>query len=493
MKHIDTILLSRMKAYFMIILFALLVFSLSSCGDDDDPLPVLGASFETTGVGISGDTDEATIVITFSRATSVENSIRIEVLETGVTNQTEYSTTPGISNGELLLNVPAGQESASFTVRRLVDLIPSGTSVTFTIAEITGEPEAQISGNVEIQVSFEAITAPGSTEEPVIGGASQPNQVYYDLSLNQEITVERVSWDLGFFSGTSDKVIINYSTYALAQAIDKTDLNSVTAQDTVGFSGQQSIATVGAHIYIDNPNRDLESLAIADISATDSENKVYIINRGGGPGSDVVEPGSATNVASVSRGWKKIRILKDGDDYIVRHADIDATSFSEARITKDPTFNFNYFSFENGAVTVEPEKERWDIVFSISSNIIDFGGGLGAYGFADFVLSNRQGGVEVACIGVKRSVFGPVIDPGPGVVYDDFTVDDLDAEYVDFSADGNTIGPVWRSVFGQPTAFDDVFFVIRDTEGNIYKVQFLAITDENGTRGNTSFKYELLQ
>ncbi|MEO1098324.1 MAG: hypothetical protein AAFX57_11300 [Bacteroidota bacterium] len=125
MKHIDTILLSRIKAYLALILFTILVFSLSSCGDDDDPLPVLGVSFETTGVGISDDSDEATISITFSRATSVESSIKIEVLETGVANQTEYSTTPGISNGELLLDVPVGQESASFTVRRLVDFIPN--------------------------------------------------------------------------------------------------------------------------------------------------------------------------------------------------------------------------------------------------------------------------------------------------------------------------------------------------------------------------------
>ncbi|MEM9858337.1 MAG: hypothetical protein AAF843_13310, partial [Bacteroidota bacterium] len=79
MEQINTILLSRIRAYFTIILFAILIFSLSSCGDDDDPLPILGASFETTAVGISNDSEEANIVITFSRATSVENSIRIEV------------------------------------------------------------------------------------------------------------------------------------------------------------------------------------------------------------------------------------------------------------------------------------------------------------------------------------------------------------------------------------------------------------------------------
>ncbi|MEM9299997.1 MAG: HmuY family protein [Bacteroidota bacterium] len=488
MKQIDTILLSRIKAYFMLLLFAVLIFSLSGCGDDDDdPLPILGASFETTATGISGDSDEATIVITFSRATSVENSIRIEVQETGVTNQTEYSTTPGISNGEILLSVPAGQESASFTVQRLVDLIPSGTSVTFAIAEIVGEPEVQISGNVEIQVSFEAIAAPGSTEEPLIGGASQPNQVYFDLSLNEEVTAERVSWDLGFFSGDSDKVIINYSTYALVQAIDKTDMNSVTSADTAGFSGQQVIGTVGAHVFIDNPNRDLESLAIADISATDSENKVYIINRGAGPGSGDVDPGS-NDVGTVDLNWKKIRILKDGEDYIVQYADIDDTSFSETRITKDPAFNFNYFSFQSGEVAVEPEKERWDIVFTVSSNIIDFGGGLGAYGFADFVLSNRQGGVEVARFELDRDDEGNIVDGQ--TTYDDFTASDISS--VTFESAGNTIGSSWRSVFTL-TAHNYVYFIIRDTEGNIYKLQFLSITDANGVRGNTSFKYELLQ
>ncbi len=218
MKHLTTILSLNQKAFFSIALLLFLGLTLSSCEDDDDPLPALGVAFDTTAVGIGQDANSATINISLSRAVTVDSEIRIEITETGVTNQTEYSTTPEATNNELLVGVAVGAETASFEVNRLVDFIPTGSSLTFTIVEVTGESNALITGNTAIEVSFEAIAAPGSTVFPSIGGPTQPNNVYIDLSLATEVASERTAWDLGFFSGSQDKVIINYSTYMTAQA-----------------------------------------------------------------------------------------------------------------------------------------------------------------------------------------------------------------------------------------------------------------------------------
>lgn len=464
----------------------LLLFAIG-CSDDEAPLPVLGVAFETTAVGIASDVTSATVNVSLSREVSVASTLTITAVETGVTAGIDFSTSPSISSGAISLNVPVGETAASFDVTRLADVIAAGSNVEFTLTSITGDENAEISGNTSISVTFDAISSPGSSFSAEIGGATEPNQVFVDFSLNNQSTAERTSWDLGFYAGSEDKVILNYSTYMMAQPLEKTDMNEVTAADTVGMGGMMVIGTAGADVFIDHPDRDLSKLAIADISGTDDDNPVYIVNRGAGPGEGNIDPGTV-DVGGTALGWKKIRILKSGNDYVIQHADIDATTFEEVTISKSTSDNFTYFSFENGTgIDVEPAKEKWDIVFTVSSNIINFGFGDGAYGFSDFVLSNRQGGTEVAAVVLDRDDNGEIIAGQTG--YDDFTAADLGS--VTFSADGNTIGSSWRSVFSR-TAHSYVYFIVKDEEGNHYKVQFLGLMDEQGNRGNSSLKYELL-
>ncbi|MEM6643928.1 MAG: HmuY family protein [Bacteroidota bacterium] len=473
------------KYKFIMCVIGSLLFS--SCADDEVVLPTLGVAFETTGIGITATDPTADVVITFSRPTTLESSIEIGVAQTLVQAGVDFTTTPAITGGVITLDVPTGSSSASFSVTRTADLISSLSSVVFTLNSIESEEDTQISGNTTLELSFEAIASPGNSLVANIGGPTEPNQVFVDFSLNSQVTAERVSWDLGLFAGNEDKVIVNYSTYGMAQALSKTDMNSVSSADTVGFATEMRIGTAGADIYVDNPDKDLEKLVFADVSSTDANNPVYIINRGGGPGTGTVNPGSV-DVGSTPRGWKKVRILMDGDDYVIQHADISTTSFTETRITKDDSYNFNYFSFDDGAVVVEPVKSNWDIVFSVSTNIINFGAGDGAYGFSDFVLSNRQGGTQVARIELNRDSDTGEILPGQ-TEYDDFAAADLNT--LTFAVEGNTIGSSWRSVFSR-TAHNYVYFVIKDAEGNNYKLQMLGILDQDGNRGNTSFKYELL-
>lgn len=467
--------------------YVLLIVFITACSESSDPLPTLGIAFETTGVGIDGTSNTTEVGVSFSRATEAASTLTISLSENGVVYGQDYETSPAASAGQIQLSVPAGVQRATFTITRLVDAISAGNTVDFTLSSITGIPDAQITGNTSLTANFEAIASPGSSLVAEIGGDKQPNQVFIDFSLNKQVTAERISWDLGFYTGSEDKVVLNYSTYGMALATSSTDINSVSAADTAGISPPIQIGTAGADVYIDHPDRDLSKLAIADISSTDTDNVVYIINRGGGPGTGNVDPGSV-DVGSTPRGWKKIRILKSGDDYIVQYADLDATTFEQTTISKNTDFNFIYFSFDNGQpVSVEPQKDQWDIVMTVSSNIINFGAGDGAYGFSDFVLSNRQGGVQVASVQLTTDEDGN-INPGQ-TTYDDFTASNLNS--VTFNAEGNTIGSSWRSVFTR-TANNNVFFIVKDAEGNNYKLQFLGLLDENGIRGNSSLKYELL-
>src|SRR5690606_30292973 len=80
--------------------------------------------------------------------------------------------------------------------------------------------------------------------------------------------------------------------------------------------------------------------------------------------------------------------------YTLQHADINATSFTSVDIPKNTEYFFNYVSFENGSVTVEPQSTKWDIAWTYFSNVTDFGGGEVPYAFQDFIVQNRN--VKVA-------------------------------------------------------------------------------------------------
>src|SRR5690606_25515950 len=106
----------------------------------------------------------------------------------------------------------------------------------------------------------------------------------------------------------------------------------VTAADTADFDDVMIVganSSIEALAWIDDPAGDLSKTAIASVSATTAENKVYIVNRGASnPPSDPSQP-------IPSRGWKKIRIVRNGDGYTLQHADIAATTFQEIQITKE--------------------------------------------------------------------------------------------------------------------------------------------------------------
>lgn len=259
----------------------------------------------------------------------------------------------------------------------------------------------------------------------------------------------------------------------MAKQINKNNLNDVSTADTIGFAIDEAFSqedpTTQSLAYIDYPDGDLSKTAIAAISATESENKVYIINRGFGVG----EP-------MPSRGWKKIRIIQNASGgYTLQYADINASNFQTIDIAKNPTYFFNYISFENGAVDVEPESTKWDFAWSYFSNVANFGFGEFPYLFQDFISLNRN----VQATKVMTST----------VSYESFGEANLTG--LTFSGNQNTIGSDWRSGGGpstQPAVKTDRFYIIKDSENNYYKLRFTAMT-QNGERGYPAFEFVLVK
>ena len=63
-----------------------------------------------------------------------------------------------------------------------------------------------------------------------------------------------------------------------------------------------------------------------------------------------------------------------------------------------------------------------------------------------------------------------------------------------FSQDQRIIGSTWRDVINEDkTLVDNIFYVIKDSNGNVYKLKFTALLNNAGERGYPKFKYNLLQ
>ncbi|WP_051316001.1 HmuY family protein [Algoriphagus vanfongensis] len=306
------------------------------------------------------------------------------------------------------------------------------------------------------------------------GGATYPNTVYINLRATEQTPVARDSWDLAFATGSEFKVLINGTTGAMASATGKTDINEVGAGEIadVEASGELvlSFTNLEGILHVDDPSNPLSKPVIEAISATEAENEVYLLSRG------------ASGVDA--KALKKIRIIRNGEGYTLQHANADATTFTSVDIAKDTDFNLVYFSFEDGIVSVEPEKDQWDLAWTAGTSSTPYpqaANGILAYFFQDLVYHNTTSNVGVA----------EVLEAD--LAYADFAEEDVMGLSFNTS-DRLTIGSNWRGGGGpnsSPEVKTDRYYIVKDTESNVYKVRFLSLT-KDGERGKPSFEYELV-
>jgi len=441
--------------------FALLMGAACKKAVPSLPDNTLGFSTSTQGLGTADASID--ISLNLSRATDVAIPVVVDLTGSGVTYDTEFTTEPAAVANTLNLTIPAGSASVTFKVVKKPGIFLQGNeSLTFKVK--SAGAQIVLGTTTELKLSFSAITSTGSelTLNGGEGGSAAINSVYVDLSANGQTAVKRTSWDLGFYSGADFRVILNNTTAASVVAVNKTDINAVTATD-VTLANLELGQGKGSFAIIDDVNGDLSKTAIPAISATDSENKVYVISRANGTG--------ATPLAA---DVYKIRVLRNGTTgYTLQYAKLTETTFKTLTITKNAVSNFSFISFDTGAVSVEPAKDRWDFVWGYS---IYFTGTL-PYAFSDLVFVNHLGGVTTA------EVVGS---------YDAYA--EANIATTTFSNSRNTIGSNWRVTQGTVGVKTDRFYVIKDAAGNVYKLKFISFTTQDGgTRGYPKIQYALVK
>ncbi|MBD3862944.1 HmuY family protein [Olleya marilimosa] len=356
----------------------------------------------------------------------------------------------------------------------------------------------------------------GGIIDPTIGGFNQSNRVYFDLSTGEEVAVQRDTWELAIYNGAENRVYLNNSLLVSAAELSGiTDITSVT--ETTELSAPMTLNTLdqtfspttvtvttveelieGLPInyyqygnleegisFTDSKEGELTGTAFGEISTTDSENNVYIINLG----NDIPTENNGTlNTTGEARGYMKVRILSDGNTYTIQYAALsNTTDFSEITVTKDSSYNLTGVSLTNGLIIdTEPMSSNWDLdlggVFSYYGSLGNLDAGLT---YSDYTLHNTLSGVGLYQIDVEDDTIP---------TYTDFSFSDINEANLVFD-NRAYIGSGWRSVdfsTGETTVTANRYYIIKDTDGNYYKLRFTAVESETGERGNPQFQYDLL-
>jgi len=307
-------------------------------------------------------------------------------------------------------------------------------------------------------------------------GSAAANSVYLDLSADRQTTSLRSGWDLGFYCGPDFRVILNNTSSAGAKVLTNNDMNAVAAADTTGLvlATSQTNPLPEQLAWFDDVAGDLTKTVIPEVSAVDADNKVIIVNRGTGGG-------------IVTRPWIKIRVLRNpAGGYILQYAGIQETSFRTLQVPKDAAYHFKFVSFDNGIVDVQPEKERWDLVWTYSVFETNFGAGQVPYNFSDLIAVNYLSGVTVA----TKSY------PNATIANDAFMAFNKDSALnATFNPGRWSIGSGWRSTQPATGAKLDRFYIIKDPAGNYYKLRCTAmgVGADGGVRGRPDFQYQLIK
>ncbi len=441
---------------------------------DQEPFVI---AFEKQSVDFSSIEDSYEVKLVFSEPSQTSGTVKIKLTEDNAVYGIDYNTIPAFQNNILEIPFEAGALSATITFNNLIyPFDRSDKIVQFEIESIQTGQISNIQGYATCVISFNRSV--GATLSPNTGGPNQPNSVFVDLSTGRMTEIRRDSWDLGFYSGDAFRVTLNGSIYMAAAQLATTDMASVTTATVVHLFDKVKIGTFDPanENYIDAPNGAITQTAIAEISADDAENKVYLLNLGYKIGTAVPQPGSVA-VAGDPRGWLKIRILRKGEGYELHYAELDETTFKTVEIAKTPTHNFTHFSFStNQTVQIEPAKDKWDLEFTVFTNINE---GAGSYGFTDFVTVNLKGNVQAYEITANQDM-----------TYEKFAESHIDENL--FSNDQRVIGASWRDVF-TGRVDDKKFYLLKDADGNYYKIRMLAFTSPSGERGYPKFEYQLVK
>ena len=342
------------------------------------------------------------------------------------------------------------------------------SAFTFTSCSDDDEQDTMIGPCPGPETSAQKMILQGKVDNGTPEG-TYANMVYVDLSSKTQHAVARQSWHLGFYCGEDFHVTLNQSL-SRAWSTGKTDFAAVNVEDAEKAPELSAgMMTFPSDIAItDDASRDLDKTIFGEIATEDAKAEVFLV---------------ATADWQDRSTWYKVKVVRESNGYRVEYGNVKDPTPMTAKITKDSSKNFIGFSLTKNQVVDLPQ--NWDLMWSNAIALNKMPNGREILGPAsDVIATNSYNHVETAMVMVAEAG-----------KYADFQKADL--AKVKFQKEANVIGTGWRTApmpNATPGPNADRFYIIKDADGNCYKLRFLHFCEEDGgERGCPELEFELLK
>lgn len=453
------------------------VLGIYSCSDDDKhlKLPDVSVNFATTAMGFDETAKEISAELNLSRAASVAIDVALD-MESSDVFATDISTVPALTDNQVVVTIPAGKTTGSFSIVKKDGKKPEGVAK-FSIRSLSVSEGFSVGDKKEMVLTFGTFVSAG--DKMILEGKTDEgnyaNMVYVDLSGNVQTLVNRKSWNLGFYCGDDYTVTLNSSYATVAVASGKSVFSEVTLEDA-NLAANLAAGPMTEDFFaawLDAVNGDLSKTVFGTISENDAENKVFFVV-------------SEDNKKEDRKQWYKVKVNRKGEGYSVQFGKVGDAAPKTVEINKNPAYNIVGLSLETGnVVNAQPEGKKWDLMWCYGAAVSNMNGNAVTSFGQDVVYTNNVGGVGVALVMVDGHT-----------TYDGFTR--ANAGQVELSDASDVIGNNWR-VAPMPGVSagvkTDRFYILKDAFGNYYKMRFTKLgTAIDGTvRGRPEIEYALLK
>jgi len=294
--------------------------------------------------------------------------------------------------------------------------------------------------------------------EPYPRGISQENllklgenyeqQLYLDLGTNTVVKANsRFAWDLAFSCDPQQAyVTLNSGRNMRAGLTNATEVGDL-------------IDTAGLEMRWDWSNGKPDSMAMFDWT----EGKVYLVDLGL---DNEFEP----------LGFVKVKVEKRSDSWHLEYADLGSVDADSADLLTNEEYNHVHYSVLNDStVDIEPKKSEYDLWFT------------------QYVFYFEEEDFPYLVLGTLLNPFQTEAYREFDLEYDVIERDML--EESSFSTVADVIGYDWKYFsFGEGTyvVFDDQIYLLRDSEGFIYKFKFTGFYNSSGDKGYPTISFEQL-
>lgn len=347
----------------------------------------------------------------------------------------------------------AGQLIVEAACRPSLGLLAAGL---WAAAGLSGcfRPEAPLPLRSVDPTQQQMEVALGSWSES-LGAITFGQQVFVDLSTGKQTIRSRQAWDLAFASGPGETaVFLNTANYTQAADLGEmafgTDLNPVDPR-TYAFrfdsaSGGHHETVLGGWI---------------DRASGQSRDHLWLLDLG-------------FDTLLSPRGYRQLVIDSLVEDtYYFRYAGVSGEESRAAQVRKQPGEPLVFFSLEAGRVVeVAPPAANWDLVFTYY-----------AYRYPDGIPYWLTGALTNRHRVKAREI--PTADLA-GLTL-------ADTARLGWAVGLDEIGFDWKTyLFGPPARYETDttrHYLVRDTEGIVYRLRFLDFYNEAGERGFPQMEY----